>query len=128
MGFTHLCCILIIYYFLAIVFLSLIITLAFLVLGKLLRKKSTLDREFQSPFECGFSTLNDHRLKFSLHFFLIALVFIIFDIELIILFPFFNKLNFLSSLGTLMLFIIFLFILTLGLLNEWNQLILEWTK
>ena len=78
---------------------SLFISLAFLILGKLVRKKSALDREFQRPFECGFSTLSDHRLKFSLHFFLIALVFIIFDVELIILFPFFNSLNYFTPLG-----------------------------
>lgn len=117
-----------IYYFLIVWFLYWVISLAFLALGKLIRKKSCLDREFQRPFECGFSTFNEHRLKFRLHFFLIALVFIVFDVELIILFPFFNSLYSCPPLGVLILFIFFLFVLTLGLINEWNQIILEWSK
>merc|ERR1711981_1362311 len=107
--------------------MGLILSLVFLVLGKLIRIKTSLDREFQRPFECGFSTFNDYRLKFRLHFFLVALVFI-FVVELIILFPFFNRLSCCTPLRILILFIGFLFILTLGLLNEWNQIILEWSK
>merc|ERR1712117_714334 len=83
-----------------------------LILGKILRKKYKYDREFQSPFECGFSTFNDYRLKFSLHFFLIALVFIIFDVELIILFPFFSEYLLYKSLRRASLFVIFLFLLS----------------
>merc|ERR1719219_2564800 len=74
-----------------IIFLYIALSFIFLVLGKLISKKTFLDREFQRPFECGFSTFNDHRIKFRLHFFLIALVFIIFDVELILLFPFFKQ-------------------------------------
>ena len=81
----------IIRYFFALLLLFTGLAVVFLILGKALRKKSLQDREFQSPFECGFSTYNDHRLKFRLHFFLIALIFIIFDVELIILFPFYNN-------------------------------------
>merc|ERR1711981_1523516 len=98
--------------------MGLILSLVFLVLGKLIRIKTSLDREFQRPFECGFSTFNDYRLKFRLHFFLVALVFIIFDVELIILFPFFNPMSFFTPFRALILFIGFIFILTLGLINE----------
>jgi len=89
-----------------------------LSLGKLIRKKYKYDREFQRPFECGFSTFNDYRLKFRLHFFLIALIFIIFDVELIILFPFYREYRLHKRLSRTNLFIIFLFLLSLGLFNE----------
>jgi len=118
----------IISYFSVIVLIFRGLAFVFLILGKILSKKSLQDREFQSPFECGFSTFNDHRLKFRLHFFLIALIFIIFDVELIILFPFYNNLSLSSPVGVNLLFITFLFILTLGLVNEWNQTVLEWIK
>merc|ERR1719219_1004493 len=101
-----------------IIFLYIALSFIFLVLGKLISKKTFLDREFQRPFECGFSTFNDHRIKFSLHFFLIALVFIIFDVELILLFPFLNSLSAFTPLSGVILFIRFIFILTLGLINE----------
>jgi NADH:ubiquinone oxidoreductase subunit 3 (subunit A) len=98
--------------------LILVLSLLLLVLGSVLRKKNKRDREFQSPFECGFSTFQDYRLKFRLHFFLVALVFIIFDVELILLFPFYRENLRLKSLRAILVFIIFLFILTLGLVNE----------
>jgi len=88
-------------------------------------KKSTLDRELQRPFECGFRTYRDFRLKFRLHFFLVALVFIIFDVELIILFPYFISLRASTSFLSVVLFTLLLLALTLGLFNEWNQIILE---
>jgi NADH:ubiquinone oxidoreductase subunit 3 (subunit A) len=97
---------------------SLIIAILVLTVGKLVRKKSKVDREFQSPFECGFSTFKDHRLKFRLHFFLIALVFVIFDVELIILFPFFREYAISKRVSSVVLFIGFLGALTRGLLNE----------
>lgn len=107
-----------IYLVLLILLFSLSVSLLVLVVGKLLRKKFKVDREFQSPFECGFSTFKDHRLKFRLHFFLIALVFVIFDVELIILFPFFREYSLHKRVSSVILFIRFLAALTGGLLNE----------
>lgn len=81
-------------------------------------KKAILDRELQRPFECGFRTYNDFRLKFRLHFFLVALVFIIFDVELIILFPYFISINIVTPLTRVALLTLLLLLLTLGLFNE----------
>ena len=114
----HSCCFLGIYFILFILLASLRVSILVLILGKLVRKKSKVDREFQSPFECGFSTFKDHRLKFRLHFFLIALVFVIFDVELIILFPFFRDYLIQKRVSSAILFIGFLGALTGGLLNE----------
>lgn len=93
-----------------------------------LRLKSLIDYEKLSPFECGFSPKLNSRLNFSLQFFLITLIFLIFDVELILIFPFLgnttNAINFWGPFS-LILFIIFL---SGGFLWEWKQGILEWNK
>lgn len=94
------------------------LSLVFLILGKVASKKLRLDRELQRPFECGFSTFNDFRLKFRLHFFLVALVFVIFDVELIIMFPYFINMDVVTPFSAVVLFTLLLFVLTLGLFNE----------
>lgn len=87
-------------------------------LGKLVRKKSSYDRELQRPFECGFPTLKEFRMSFSLHFFLVALVFAIFDVEILVLFPFILDIR--SNLSPYMCVVYcpLIFILRLGLINE----------
>jgi NADH:ubiquinone oxidoreductase subunit 3 (subunit A) len=97
-------------------------------LGLAVRKKVRFNRDLQSPFECGFSTIKEARLPFSLRFFVLALIFIIFDVELIILFPFLASYYFSRMRVSLLRFLIFLALLTFGLVNEWNQNLLEWTK
>jgi NADH-ubiquinone oxidoreductase chain 3 len=99
-----------------------------LFLGIVLRKKRGSNRELQSPFECGFSTFKESRLPFSLRFFVLALIFIIFDVELIILFPFLASTYFARSGVGLISFLVFLLLLSFGLFNEWNQNMLEWAK
>jgi len=118
----------IIYFFTTVLSLAFTLSLIFLILGKIVSKKLILDRELQRPFECGFSTYNDFRLKFRLHFFLVALVFIIFDVELIIIFPYFIRINIITPFSRVALLCFLLLLLTIGLLNEWNQIILEWIK
>jgi NADH-ubiquinone oxidoreductase chain 3 len=76
------------------------------------------NRDLQSPFECGFSTIKEARLPFSLRFFVLALIFIIFDVELIILFPFLASYYFSRMRVSLLRFLIFLALLTFGLVNE----------
>ena len=115
-----------IYLFLSGLLIGGLLSFLMIFLGKILSKKRTSDREFQRPFECGFSTFREHRLTFSLHFFIVALVFILFDIELIILFPLIIEVVFKHSLLTQLFFLFFLVLLTLGLLREWNQGALEW--
>nr|QNT26901.1 NADH dehydrogenase subunit 3 [Trigonopterus ancora] len=91
-------------------------------------KKTFYDREKNSPFECGFDPINPARLPFSLQFFLVALIFVIFDVELVLLLPTISiiKISYLSDLTlTLNTFIL---ILMLGLLHEQNQGSLNWIK
>merc|ERR1711997_908860 len=107
-----------IYFFTTVLFIAFILSLVLLGLGKIVSKKLILDRELQRPFECGFSTYNDFRLKFRLHFFLVALVFIIFDVELIIIFPYFIRINIITPFSRVALLCLLLLLLTFGLINE----------
>nr|AOY39883.1 NADH dehydrogenase subunit 3 [Curculionidae sp. BMNH 1039870] len=109
--------------------ISLIICLIILILILVLNftaKKSMNDREKSSPFECGFEPMSSSRMPFSIHFFLIAIIFVIFDVELVLLFPSISSLKLSSPImlsSTLTLFII---ILLSGLYHEWNQGALNW--
>nr|YP_009110178.1 NADH dehydrogenase subunit 3 [Rhodopsona rubiginosa]AIW64880.1 NADH dehydrogenase subunit 3 [Rhodopsona rubiginosa] len=105
-----------------------IISNILMLLSIILSKKSFSDREKCSPFECGFDPKSFARIPFSLHFFLITMIFLIFDVEIALIFPMvmsFKMTNFLIWTKTSIFFIM---ILLLGLYHEWNQNMLEWSK
>lgn len=104
----------------------LVFAFIFRVVVRLLSKKIACDRELRSPFECGFSVKEEGRLPFSLRFFLVALIFLVFDVELLLLFPLLRGLIYSYSLLRLLIYLLFLFTLSLGLFYEWGSLILEW--
>nr|AMD83863.1 NADH dehydrogenase subunit 3 [Schizolecis guntheri] len=81
-----------------------------------------------SPYECGFDPLGSARLPFSLRFFLIAILFLLFDLEIALLLPlpWSNQLP--SPVNTLLLAAAILALLTLGLIYEWVQGGLEWAE
>nr|YP_002970767.1 NADH dehydrogenase subunit 3 [Valentia hoffmanni]ACJ69579.1 NADH dehydrogenase subunit 3 [Valentia hoffmanni] len=92
----------------------------------IISKKSILDREKTSPFECGFDPTSSSRMPFSIQFFLIAILFLIFDIEIVIIMPMIITLK-ISSLSVWMYTVFsFIMILTLGLFHEWYNGVLEW--
>nr|ARH54873.1 NADH dehydrogenase subunit 3 [Boros schneideri] len=103
-----------------------IISIIMITIVNLISKKTFMDREKSSPFECGFDPKSSSRLPFSLHFFLIAVIFLIFDVEITLLFPLIISMKFSNMMFyfyTLMLFII---ILLIGLFHEWKQGALNW--
>merc|ERR1712050_150082 len=101
--------------FLRIIF-RLLISFFLFFLGFFVSLKILKDKNLQSPFECGFSPFSINRPPFSLHFFILALIFIVFDLELTLIFPYFSHIN--EILESTDVFIIFIFILLLGLFNE----------
>jgi NADH-quinone oxidoreductase subunit A len=78
-----------------------------------------------SPYECGFEGFGDARDSFDIKFFLVGILFLIFDLELIFLVPWALSLQVINVLGYFSMFC-FLFILTVGLVYEWKKGALEW--
>nr|AYQ18938.1 NADH dehydrogenase subunit 3 [Discolomatidae sp. 4 ACP-2013] len=97
-----------------------------MILANLLSKKTFMDREKSSPFECGFDPKNSARLSFSLHFFLISIIFLIFDVEITFLLPMIYNLKIMNLFNYMMIYSFFIFILLAGLYHEWNYGALEW--
>nr|AJD76699.1 NADH dehydrogenase subunit 3 [Pseudocarcharias kamoharai] len=86
------------------------------------------DNEKLSPYECGFDPLGSARLPFSLRFFLVAILFLLFDLEIALLLPLPWGDQLPSPLSTLIWATIILLLLTLGLIYEWLQGGLEWAE
>nr|AYR05145.1 NADH dehydrogenase subunit 3 [Coleoptera sp. ACP-2013] len=92
----------------------------------LISKKTFQDREKNSPFECGFDPKNSARLPFSLQFFLIAVIFLIFDVELTLILPFIFLFKISNTLNLVLIFSLFIILLVLGIFHEWNEGALNW--
>nr|YP_009434144.1 NADH dehydrogenase subunit 3 [Hycleus phaleratus]APB02797.1 NADH dehydrogenase subunit 3 [Hycleus phaleratus]ATP06061.1 NADH dehydrogenase subunit 3 [Hycleus phaleratus] len=104
-----------------------IISIFMLIIVSLISKKSFIDREKSSPFECGFDPKSSARLPFSLHFFMIAVIFLIFDVEITLLLPLIVSLEMSNLLNYSIIMMIFILTLLIGLFHEWNQGALNWT-
>ncbi len=83
------------------------------------------DKAKNSPFECGFEAFEDSRMKFDVRYYLVAILFIIFDLEIAFLFPWAVVLEDIGLFGILAMGI-FLFILVIGFIYEWKKGALEW--
>ena len=83
------------------------------------------DPEKLSPYECGFEAFEDARMKFDVRYYLIAILFILFDLEIAFLFPWAIVLKDLGWFGLIAMFV-FLGILVVGFLYEWKKGALEW--
>nr|YP_010948240.1 NADH dehydrogenase subunit 3 [Peristedion miniatum]WMI35307.1 NADH dehydrogenase subunit 3 [Peristedion miniatum] len=88
----------------------------------------TPDHEKLSPYECGFDPLGSARLPFSLRFFLVAILFLLFDLEIALLLPLPWGDQLASPLLTFLWATAVLVLLTLGLIYEWTQGGLEWAE
>nr|YP_010528116.1 NADH dehydrogenase subunit 3 [Rhyzodiastes puetzi]UXW64218.1 NADH dehydrogenase subunit 3 [Rhyzodiastes puetzi] len=112
-----------------ILIISNIILIPFIMmmLTNLISKKTFKDREKTSPFECGFDPKPQLRPPFSLQFFLIATIFLIFDVEITLLMPMIMIMPYSTYTSWFITNLIFLIILLLGIYHEWNQGALKWT-
>ena len=87
--------------------------------------KNSPDIEKNSQYECGFEGIGKIRNKFDVQFYLVAILFIIFDLEIAFLFPFAVSLKTIGIFGFWSM-MVFLFILTIGFIYEWKRGALEW--
>nr|AAY18847.1 NADH dehydrogenase subunit 3 [Chloroceryle americana] len=90
--------------------------------------QTTPDSEKLSPYECGFDPLGSARLPFSIRFFLVAILFLLFDLEIALLLPLPWATQLHSPMNTLAWTSTILMLLTLGLIYEWLQGGLEWAE
>nr|YP_010318370.1 NADH dehydrogenase subunit 3 [Amalda mucronata]ULC82863.1 NADH dehydrogenase subunit 3 [Amalda mucronata] len=108
--------------------IALLLSCVVMVLGWVLAKRAISDREKSSPFECGFDPIKSARLPFSMRFFLLAIIFLIFDVEIVLLLPILVSMLTSSSMSMMFGLFIFLVILVLGLFHEWNEGSLDWAQ
>jgi NADH-quinone oxidoreductase subunit A len=109
-----------------IIFLGLAVALglAFLVAALVLAVRRP-DAEKISAYECGFNAFDDARMKFDVRFYLVSILFIIFDLEIAFLFPWAAAFGSLSDVAFWSM-IVFLAVLTIGFAYEWKKGALEW--
>jgi NADH-quinone oxidoreductase subunit A len=100
------------------------IGLLLLVLGFVLGPRRP-DEEKLSPYECGFEAFEDSRMKFDVRYYLVAILFIVFDLEIAFLFPWAVALDTIGVVG-LAAMGVFLLVLVVGFVYEWKRGALEW--
>ena len=94
------------------------------ILGRLVAPHRP-DSDKNSPYECGFEAFEDSRMKFDVRYYLVAILFIIFDLEIAFLFPWAVVLKQIGIFG-FMAMVVFLTILVVGFIYEWKKGALEW--
>lgn len=104
----------------------LFLSVFFILISKLVGKSGFLDREKGSVYECGFEPLRATRVSFSLRFFLVAVIFLVFDLEVVLLFPFVLGRCLGWDIMLVMYTAAFLGLLSLGLAHEHKQGVLDW--
>ena len=105
-------------------FIALFLSIGFIV-ANFLASPSNPDPEKLSAYECGFEAFDDARSKFDVKFYLVSILFIIFDLEIAFLFPWAVSLSNIGALGFYSM-MFFLFILTVGFIYEWKYGALVW--
>ena len=105
-------------------FIALVLSAGFIVVNFLFSPNNP-DPEKLSAYECGFEPFNDSRMEFDVRFYLVAILFIIFDLEIAFLFPWAISLGNIGALGFWSM-ILFLGVLTIGFIYEWKKGALDW--
>ena len=105
-------------------FIALLISIGFILIN-FVSSPSNPDPEKLSAYECGFDAFDDSRMEFDVRFYLVAILFIIFDLEIAFLFPWAITLGEIGVFGFWSM-MIFLAVLTVGFIYEWKKGALEW--
>ena len=109
-----------------LIFLALAFVLGGVVIGVgFLLGTRKPDSEKLSPYECGFEAFDDSRMKFDVRYYLVAILFIVFDLEIAFLFPWAVSLDAVGKFGLISM-ALFLAILVVGFVYEWKKGALEW--
>src|SRR5512145_1989547 len=109
-----------------LLFLGIAVGVAVAAIGaSLLLARQKPDSEKLSPYECGFEAFDDARRQFDVRFYLVAIIFIIFDLEVAFLFPWAISLSEIGAFGFWSM-VVFLAVLTIGFIYEWRKGALEW--
>nr|QNJ59982.1 NADH dehydrogenase subunit 3 [Acrolophitus hirtipes] len=108
------------------IMISFIVPMIVMLMATMLSKKLINDREKSSPFECGFDPKSSARMPFSLRFFLIAVIFLIFDVEIALILPIVIIMKTSNIMSWTMATMFFILVLLGGLYHEWNQGALQW--
>nr|YP_010418341.1 NADH dehydrogenase subunit 3 [Cuspidaria undata]USF19210.1 NADH dehydrogenase subunit 3 [Cuspidaria undata] len=103
------------------------ISLGMGIIASMTSKSSIIEFSKNSSYECGFEPMKTARIPFSLRFFMLAVIFLVFDVEIALLFPLLSVVK----IGQLSVFLyfsgsMFLVVLLLGLIHEWNEGSLNW--
>nr|AGC22289.1 NADH dehydrogenase subunit 3 [Trachytettix bufo] len=99
-----------------------------IMMSTIISKKTITDREKTTPFECGFNPLTHSRLPFSIQFFLISMLFLIFDIEIALILPLIPMMKISMMKMWWITASMFITILLVGLYYEWKQGMLKWAS
>ena len=105
-------------------FIALLISIGFILIN-FISSPSNPDPEKLSAYECGFDAFDDSRMEFDVRFYLVAILFIIFDLEIAFLFPWAITLGNIGLFGFWSM-MLFLSVLTIGFIYEWKKGALEW--
>nr|YP_009988366.1 NADH dehydrogenase subunit 3 [Anapodisma miramae]QNM39665.1 NADH dehydrogenase subunit 3 [Anapodisma miramae] len=108
--------------------ISFIMPMLIMTISTILAKKLINEREKSSPFECGFDPKSSARMPFSLRFFLIAVIFLIFDVEIVLILPIIIIFKTSNIMTWTMVTMFFIIILLMGLYYEWKQGALQWVN
>nr|ACI25433.1 NADH dehydrogenase subunit 3 [Tetragonula pagdeni] len=112
--------------YLLFLFLAIAVSSMVLYLNKIISPKKSVWVEKKVPFECGFNPISKFSLPVSMPFFLVAIIFLIFDIEITLLVPVITYLNYLSSMYTILLVVLFVLVMLVTLVLEWFMGYLNW--
>lgn len=108
--------------------ISIIIPIIVYCISTIIYIKMFSNRIKITPFECGFDSINKSRIPFSIRFFLLAVLFIVFDIEIVLITPFPIILIYNINIILIITFRFIILILLIGLIHEWREGSLEWNN
>nr|WRY69446.1 NADH dehydrogenase subunit 3 [Acanthochitona defilippii] len=109
-----------------VVFFNIFLSSVLILVSLYLVKKKVMTREKGSPFECGFDPKNSARIPFSMRFFLVTVIFLVFDIEIVLLLPYLFSASVGVSMFSLLSGVMVVIVLMVGTFHEWSEGSLEW--